>query len=287
LLVLRIPLAVILGIYTLWVINHVSTGSLAATFFSASYVQLVQQVWVYQPPWFNNKNILSTAIVRVIAVSTAILAAFVINTMMSVLFMRRSFDSRLKKIDRLVRNDINTIDLNHTAHDINKMFAFLIGFRDDVDIAVHELGFRKRIGFGSESDLNRLEELNRKAQAIFDMLAAQVFLSLAFNFSSMPVQHRSVCHILLQASKRHSRMQKFRDRSLFAVVRDKIETEGQERFDLLLLNIMTQLADRLEQQDHAVGFSDLTSSSSSPSPSVGIEITSGEYDERLPLFAEK
>ncbi len=50
-LMVRVPLAIVLTMYTLFVAGRYDPGSFTSGMFSALYVQLVGQTWKYQPNW--------------------------------------------------------------------------------------------------------------------------------------------------------------------------------------------------------------------------------------------
>jgi hypothetical protein len=135
LLLVRVPISVAVSIYSLMVVGWSDPGRLSSGFFSALFVQLVHFSWAYQPIWFNDKAILATGLVRLIAIPTGVLAALVANAVVSYFFVGMIFRKRRKSIQRLIRGTIDIIDSDPNSPAAQNMFDLLMSYKVDVGLA--------------------------------------------------------------------------------------------------------------------------------------------------------
>ena len=94
-------------------------------------MQLLTQYWPYalkhpDTDFWVEKNVIATAIVRIVATLTGVIAATVVNGVISGLFMRNIFAKRLEFIERDIRNNVDTIDTQSPAAQglFNSLFNF-------------------------------------------------------------------------------------------------------------------------------------------------------------------
>lgn len=95
-------------------------------------MQLLTQSWPYalrhpDTDFWEEKNVIATIIVRVVATLTGVLAATLVNGLISGFFMRDIFSKRMYFIERDIRANVDNIDKDSSASQgmFNSLFSFL------------------------------------------------------------------------------------------------------------------------------------------------------------------
>lgn len=100
---LWIPLAVGISMYTLLVLGKRDAGTVTAGTFSTLYIQFIAFSWDFEPSGLKN-SVLSTALVRLLALLTGICAAFIVNGVTSVFLLSVLFEHQFETLHWLLGN---------------------------------------------------------------------------------------------------------------------------------------------------------------------------------------
>lgn len=100
---LWIPLAVGVSMYTLLVLGKRDAGTVTAGTFSTLYIQFIAFSWDYEPSGLRN-SVLSTALVRLLALLTGICAAFIVNGVTSAFLLSVLFEHQFETLHWLLGN---------------------------------------------------------------------------------------------------------------------------------------------------------------------------------------
>jgi len=196
-LVVRIPVAVMITCYTMFFLNN-NIGALTNAYFSAVYVGLVQYKWQYLPSWINDDYIVvSTIIVRVLAITTAVVLAVFVNALLSGPLMHFMFRSRLRRIEKVISDTINSVDENPYGDDIQEIFHELTCLLKDLSVAEGEL-FARSCFRGDDHDFY---DIGNKSRTLLHLVSAQFFLAQLSELQDLTVEERNGLKILLQYSK--------------------------------------------------------------------------------------
>lgn len=126
---LWIPLAVAVTTYTMLVLGKRDASTLTAGAFTALYVQFIAFSWDFAPTGIRG-SVLSTAIVRILAVSTGIFASFVINGVSSIFFLSVLFEYQFDTIHWMLEHANEFLSEDPFDKRVQRIFETLQDYMD-------------------------------------------------------------------------------------------------------------------------------------------------------------
>lgn len=174
LLWIKVPLAVSITLYALLVVRRYSPGDISGGLFSALFIQV--KTFEYEPiedyiEDLPRHEVVSTLVVRIIALSTSVVCASLVNFLVSGGAIDRIFKARLYFTEKMIQKAFSSISVVPTSFIAQESFRQTVALIEDAKNA-------KREWTATQKTKDLLGTIQHRAEAVFRLLNLQVTLCL-------------------------------------------------------------------------------------------------------------
>ncbi|ELR23635.1 uncharacterized protein ACA1_072680 [Acanthamoeba castellanii str. Neff] len=209
-LIFKTPIAACLTMYALLVAKRYTPGDISSGLFSAIFVQArhprvtpvtgadLQMILFEYEPMEDVKDtprmlVLTTLIVRIIALTTAVLASTFVNFIASGWAVKSIFTARTYFAEAVIWESFSTLSTVPTSPEAQQTFGLLVGLLSDVRMARKE-------PYLTKGTKETLDQILKRLEHVFCLLSLQVMLCLLSDELVLSEEERRSLKQLLDTS---------------------------------------------------------------------------------------